>query len=169
MVPVWHSRTDMASDKEQGGSLHNPLLPTLTRPLASRFDQMFPVLSAAEIDRVRHFGDVRRFHPGELLCRVGKPSPGMYVILSGRVTTVSRDPLGRPMPAGEFIQMIGGTAQDLEVVPGEVVAELGQLSGNPSAIDVQAVEEVEAIRFRPTSFGRCSSPRRSLGNGFCVR
>jgi len=135
----------MASDKEQGGSLHNPLLPTLTGPLASRFDQMFPVLSAAEIDRVRHFGDVRRFHPGELLCRVGKPSPGMYVILSGRVTTVSRDPLGRPMPAGEFIQMIGGTAQDLEVVPGEVVAELGQLSGNPSAIDVQAVEEVEAI------------------------
>src|SRR5215472_11623627 len=41
--------------------------------------------------------------------------------------------------------MIGGTPEDLEVVPGEVVAELGQLSGNPSAIDVQAVEEVEAI------------------------
>src|SRR5215813_9055558 len=142
---VRHSGTDMASEKEQGGGLHNPPRPTLTGPLASRLDQMFPVLSAAEIDRVRHFGEVRRFHPGELLCRVGKPSPGMYVILSGRVTTLSRDPLGRAMPAGEFIQMIGGTAQDLDVVPGEVLAELGQLSGNPSAIDAQAVEEVEAI------------------------
>src|SRR5215510_1070715 len=144
MIPVRHSGTDMASEKEQEHSLHKPPRPP-TGPLASRLDQMFPVLSAAEIDRVRHFGEVRRFHPGELLCRVGKPSPGMYVILSGRVTTLSRDPLGRAMPAGEFIQMIGGTAQDLEVVPGEVLAELGQLSGNPSAIDVQAVEEVEAI------------------------
>src|SRR5499433_3474809 len=106
---------------------------------------MFPVLSPAEIDRVRHFGDVHRFRPGELLCRVGKPSPGMYVILAGRVKVVGRDPLGRSMPVGEFIQMIGGTPEDLEIVPGEVVAELGQLSGNPSAIDVQAVEEVEAI------------------------
>jgi len=134
----------MASEKDQERSLHTPPRPT-TGPLASRFDQMFPVLSAAEIDRVRHFGDVRRFHPGELLLRVGKPSPGMYVILSGRVATRGRDALGRSMPVGEFIQMIGGTPEDLEVVPGEVVAELGQLSGNPSAMDVQAVEEVEAI------------------------
>src|SRR5499433_1254027 len=110
---------------------------------------MFPVLSPAEIDRVRHFGDVHRFRPGELLCRVGKPSPGMYVILAGRVKVVGRDPLGRSMPVGEFIQMIGGTPEDLEVVPGEVVAELGQLSGNPSAIDVQAIDEVEAIIVPP--------------------
>ena len=37
--------------------------------LASRFHQMFPVLSPAEIDRVRRFGEVRRFPAGELLCR----------------------------------------------------------------------------------------------------
>ena len=135
----------MASEKEQERSLHKPPRPAPTGPLASRFDQMFPVLSPAEIDRVRHFGDVRRFRPGELLCRVGKPSPGMYVILAGRVKVVGRDALGRSMSPDEFLQRIGGTPEDLEVVPGEVVAELGQLSGNPSALDVQAVEEVEAI------------------------
>ena len=74
--------------------------------LARRFDQMFPVLSPAEIDRVRRFGDVRRFAPGELLCRVGKPSPGMYVILSGRLAVVSRDALGRSLPLAEFVQLV---------------------------------------------------------------
>jgi thioredoxin reductase (NADPH) len=117
--------------------------------LTSRFDQMFPVLSSAEIERVRRFGDVRRFRPGELLCRVGKPSPGMYVILSGRVKVAARDALGRSMPAGEFLQMVGGTPEDMDVVPGEVLAELGQLSGNPSAIDAQAIEEVETIIVPP--------------------
>src|ERR1700756_3480776 len=53
--------------------------------LASRFHQMFPVLSAAEIDRVRRFGEIRRFQAGEFLSRAGEAAPPMYVILSGRV------------------------------------------------------------------------------------
>jgi len=117
--------------------------------LARRFDQMFPVLSSAEIDRVRRHGDVRRFRPGELLCRVGKPSPGMYVILSGRLAVVTRDPFGRALPVAEYGQMIGGTPEEMEVLPGEFIADLGTLSDKPSAIDVQAVEEVEAIVVPP--------------------
>ncbi|HZW91193.1 MAG TPA: cyclic nucleotide-binding domain-containing protein [Myxococcaceae bacterium] len=108
--------------------------------LARRFDQMFPVLTAAEIDRVRRFGDVRRFGPGELLARVGKRSPGMYLILSGRLAVVSRDPLGRALPVAAFAQLIGGTLEEMEVLPGEVVADLGTLTDKPSAMDVQAVE-----------------------------
>src|SRR5499433_4338732 len=125
----------MASEKDQERSLHTPP----TGPLASRLDQMFPVLSPAEIDRVRRFGDVRRFSPGELLCRVGKPSPGMYVILSGRLAVVSRDPLGRSFPIAEFGRMIGGTPEESEILPGEFVADLGTLTEKPSAIDVQVV------------------------------
>jgi thioredoxin reductase (NADPH) len=124
-----------------------PLMPT--GALTRRFDQMFPVLSAAEIERVRRFGDVRRFQPGELLCRVGKPSPGMYVILSGRMAVVSRDPLGRSLPVAEFVQRMGGTPEEMEILPGEFLADLGTLSNKPSAIDVQAVEEVEAIIVPP--------------------
>ena len=73
----------------------------------------------------------------------------MYVILAGRVKVVGRDALGRSMSPDEFLQRIGGTPEDLDVVPGEVIAELGQLSGNPSAIDVQAIDEVEAIVVPP--------------------
>ena len=115
------------------------------RVLTSRFDQTFPVLSPVEIDRVRQFGELRRFQSGQLLCRVGEPSPGMYVILSGRVRVVSRDAFGRSLSAAEFAQMTGGAPEDMDVVPGEVLADLGQLSGAPSAIDVQAIDEVEAI------------------------
>src|SRR5262249_53048599 len=139
----------MASEKKPEGSLHHPPQPTPSGELASRFEQMFPVLSLAEIDRVRRFGDVRRFRAGELLCRTGKPTPGMYVILSGRVKTVGRDALGRTMSPDKFLQQIGGTPDDLEVVPGEVLAELGQLTGNPSPIDVQAISDVEAIVVPP--------------------
>jgi thioredoxin reductase (NADPH) len=117
--------------------------------LARRFDQMFPVLSSAEIDRVRRLGEVRRFQPGELLCRAGKPSPGMYLILSGRLAAVSRDPFGRSLPMADFAQLVGGTPEEMEILPGEVLAELGTLTGKPSAIDVQAVEEVEAIVVPP--------------------
>jgi thioredoxin reductase (NADPH) len=123
--------------------------PAPTGALARRFDQMFPVLTSAEMDRVRRFGDVRRFSPGELLCRVGKPSPGMYVILSGKLAVVSRDPLGRSLPVAEFGQMLGGTPEEMEILPGEFLADLGTLSDKPSAIDVQAVEEVEAILVPP--------------------
>jgi thioredoxin reductase (NADPH) len=120
-----------------------------TGALARRFDQMFPVLPAAEIERVRRFGELRRFQPGELLCRVGKPSPGMYVILSGRLSVVSRDPLGRSLPIAEFAQHIGGTPEEMEILPGEFVADLGTLTDKPSALDVQALEEVAAIVVPP--------------------
>jgi thioredoxin reductase (NADPH) len=110
---------------------------------------MFPVLSPAEIERIRRFGEVRRFQPGELLCRVGKPSPGMYVILSGRMAVVSRDPLGRSLPVADFVQRMGGTPEEMEILPGEFLADLGTLTNKPSAIDVQAIEEVEAIVVPP--------------------
>src|SRR5215470_11327917 len=126
-----------------------PQPPMPTGALSRRFDQMFPVLSPAEIDRVRRFGDVRRFRPGELLCRVGKPSPGMYVILSGRLAVVSRDPFGKAFPVAEYGQMIGGTPEEMEILPGEFIADLGTLTDKPSAIDVQAVEDVEALIVPP--------------------
>ena len=138
----------MTSESEAGNAPQMPR-PTPTGVLARRFDQMFPVLSSPEIERIRRFGDVRRFGPGELLCRVGKPSPGMYLVLSGRLAVVSRDALGRSLPIADFAQLVGGTLEEMEILPGEVLAELGALSGKPCALDVQAVEEVEAILVPP--------------------
>lgn len=119
--------------------------------LSSRFGQMFPVLSAPEIDRVRRFGAVQRFGPGDVLSRVGKPTPGMYVILSGRVAVVGRDALGRSISATEFARMFGVSVDDMEVVPGEVLADLSHVSGHSggSPIDAYAVDEVQAIVVPP--------------------
>ena len=120
--------------------------------LASRFQQMFPVLSPAEIDRVRRFGQVRRFTAGELLFHAGEAVPGMYVILSGRVAIVPRDGLGQAAPVAMFAQLIGAPVEEMsEVVPGEVIAEVGQLSGRPdlSVFDARAVGDVEAIVVPP--------------------
>src|SRR2546427_11787460 len=105
---------------------------------------MFPVLSPAEIDRVRHFGEVRRFRPGEMLYQVGKPGPGMCGILSGRVAVAPRDGLGRTLPVAEFAQLMGASLAEMEEVPGAVMAWTWQLAGTRSVIDARAVDEVEA-------------------------
>jgi len=76
----------------------------------------------------------------------------MYVILSGRVAIVPRDGLGQAVPVATFAQLIGAPIEEMtEVVPGEVMAEIGQLSGRPdlSVFDARAVGDVEAIVVPP--------------------
>src|SRR4029079_17304577 len=95
-----------------------------------------------EIDRVRRFGDVRRYPAGELLFHAGETVPGMYVILSGRVAILPRDGLGQAVPVAAFAHLIGAPMEEMtEVVPGEVMAEIGQLSGRAdlSVFDARAL------------------------------
>ena len=140
--------------------------PTSNAALASRFHQMFPVLSAAEIDRVRRFGEVRRFPAGGLLFQAGEAVPGMYVILSGRVAIVPRDGLGQTVPVAAFAQLIGAPMEEMtEVVPGEVMAEIGQLSGRQdlSVFDARAVGDVEAIVVPPEALRTLLVAEAELG------
>ena len=134
--------------------------------LASRFQQMFPVLSPAEIDRVRRFGQVRRFPDGDLLFRTGQPVPGMYVILSGKVAIMPKDGLGQSVPVDAFAQMIGAPIDEMkEVVPGEVMAELGQLSGRAelAVFDARAVGDVETIVVPPDALRTLLVEEAELG------
>ena len=141
-------------------------LPTPNGALASRFHQMFPVLSPAEIDRIRRFGEVRRFPAGQLLFQAGEAVPGMYVILSGRVAIQPRDGLGQSVPVDAFAQMIGAPLEEMtEVVPGEVIAEIGQLSGRAdlSVFDARAVGDVEAIVVPPEALRTLLVAEAELG------
>jgi thioredoxin reductase (NADPH) len=134
--------------------------------LESRFQQMFPVLSPAEIDRVRRFGEVRRFSDGDLLFQTGKPVPGMYVILAGKVAIVPKDGLGQAVPVDAFAQMIGAPIDEMtEVVPGEVMAELGQLSGRQdlAVFDARAVGDVETIVVPPDALRALLVEEAELG------
>src|SRR5258707_2852266 len=99
----------------------------------TRREQMFPKLEPLEIDRLRRFGEVRRYAAGEALFVTGDIAPGMSVLIKGSVRVTRRDPLGHSAPI-------------VEQGPGEFVAEVGQLSGQPAFVDVHAVDDVEALQ-----------------------
>ena len=67
----------------------------------TRREQMFPKLEPGEIDRLRRFGQVRRYAAGEALFVTGEIAPGMYVLIKGSVRVIRRDPLGHSAPIVE--------------------------------------------------------------------
>ena len=56
-----------------------------------RDEHVFPKLTPQEIDRLRRFGEVRRYAPGDALFVTGDVAPGMYVLIKGSVR-VTRPP-----------------------------------------------------------------------------
>src|ERR1700687_5794100 len=98
----------------------------------TRREQMFPKLEPCEIDRLRRFGQVRRYRPGEALFVTGEVAPGMFVLIKGSVRVIRRDALGHSAPI-------------VKQGPGEFVAEVGQLSRQPAFVDVHAIDDVEAL------------------------
>jgi len=102
----------------------------------SRRQQIFPKLDQTEIDRLRRFGEVRRFEDGEMLFAAGTVAPGMFVILSGAVPVTQTD---------EF----GDSRLLVEHGPGHFLAELAQLAGRPSLVDARAKGEVETLLIPP--------------------
>src|SRR6478736_1663449 len=102
----------------------------------TRPEQTFPTLTSAEIERMRHFGEVRNYADGEFLFETGKPGPGMFVVLKGHVAITQRDGLGHVTPV-------------VDQGPGQFLAELGQLSGRPALVDGHAEGDVETLLIPP--------------------
>jgi thioredoxin reductase (NADPH) len=103
---------------------------------ASRRDQMFPVLTAVEIARIRRFGQVVQYQRGQRLVVAGEPGPGMSVVLKGAVTISQRDGMGHVAPIARH-------------GPGQFLGEVGQLSGKPALVDGVAEEDVQALLVPP--------------------
>src|SRR5215813_921074 len=101
-----------------------------------RYEQTFPTLTPHEIDRMRRFGEVRRYKDGEALFETGKPGPGMFVVLSGHVLITQRDGLGHVTPI-------------IDQPPGQFLAEIGQLSGRVALVDGCAEGDVETLLIPP--------------------
>ncbi|WP_157264296.1 FAD-dependent oxidoreductase [Azohydromonas aeria] len=104
--------------------------------LLSRRHQMFPLLTAAEIARMRRFGAPCAWAPGSLLLESGRPGAGLFVVLRGAVEVCQRDGLGHVVPI-------------IRMGPGHFVGEVGSLTGRPSLVDARAEEEVEALLLAP--------------------
>ena len=110
--------------------------PAAASIIETRRHQMFPTLEAAEIERVRRFGEVCRYAPGEALTTLGHVARGFMVILAGHVEMTQR----------------GESGQHTLIVthgPGQFMGELAQLAGRPSLVDGTATEPVEALIIPP--------------------
>jgi thioredoxin reductase (NADPH) len=113
--------------------------PVTAAPLGARHprhDQMFPVLTGAEIARIRRFGRDVGYGDGDYLFQAGELAPGMLVILGGQVSITARDGLGHVAPIAEQ-------------GPGQFVAETGQLTNSQSLVDARAEGPVEALLIDP--------------------
>jgi thioredoxin reductase (NADPH) len=98
----------------------------------TRYDQMFPTLEEAEIERLRRFGEMRAFREGERLVSTGEVSPGLFVVVRGEATVTQHSVLGHDQP------IVAHRA-------GSFLGELAQLSGQPSLVDAHATRPVDAL------------------------
>jgi thioredoxin reductase (NADPH) len=115
-----------------------------------RNEQMFPKLTPNEIDRLHRFGEVRHYARGEALFVTGSVAPGMCVLIKGSVRVTRRDPLGHSAPI-------------VEQGPGDFVADVGQLSGQPAFVDVHAIDDVEALLIPPENLRTLMIEEPELG------
>ncbi|MBA5690017.1 FAD-dependent oxidoreductase [Rugamonas apoptosis] len=100
--------------------------------IESRRHQIFPVLSAADIKRMRRFGHVRHFADGERVFEAGRTSFGLMLVLAGRIAVSRYDGLGN-------------TSLITEHGPGQFSGEVAQLSGRPSLGNGTAIGAVEVL------------------------
>src|SRR5437868_12596824 len=123
----------MAVDPTTGNKLAGSAPLTIACP---SHEQTFPMLTPAETARMRRFGDIKTYKPGEKLFETGKPGPGMFVVLSGHVAITQRDGLGHVTPV-------------IDEGPGQFLAEIGQLSGRAALVDGHAEGDVETLLIPP--------------------
>jgi thioredoxin reductase (NADPH) len=74
----------------------------------------------------------------------------MYVLIKGSVRVTRRDPFGHSAPI-------------VEQGPGDFVAEVGQLSGQPAFVDVHAIDDVEALLIPPENLRALMIEEPELG------
>src|SRR5215203_2469315 len=97
---------------------------------------MFPVLRPSEVERLRRFGKVRSYAPGEALAKAGEAGHGLAIVLAGTVEITRRE----------------GSASGVSIIthrPGAFMGELAQLSGRPALVDAYAQEPVDALIIPP--------------------
>ncbi|WP_144109869.1 FAD-dependent oxidoreductase [Paraburkholderia sp. BCC1886] len=119
-----------------GDALPHPELEMPYSSLEYRQHQMFPRLSAGEIQSLRRFATPRSFRAGELIFETGKVALGLFVLLHGRVRIASRDSFGRSTVITEH-------------EAGHFMAEMAQLSGKPALIDGIALTDVDTLVIEP--------------------
>lgn len=111
---------------------------------------MFPVLDERDIGRLKRFGTARRWPAGSAITRAGEVSPGLVLLLSGKIAVN----LGGAYSPSETL---------VEYGPGQFLGELAQLSDHPAQADAIAVTDVESIVIPPQSLRDVMVQEAELG------
>ena len=127
-----------------------PQAASISAVLYPRHEQTFPTLTPKEIERMRRFGDIRKYADGEKLFETGKPGPGMFVVLKGSVAITQRDGMGHVTPV-------------IEQGVGQFLAEIGQLSNRRALVDGTADGDVETLLIPSESLRRLLVAEADLG------
>jgi thioredoxin reductase (NADPH) len=113
--------------------------------------RMFPQFTAEEMDRIRHFGEIRHDASGTPLLVTGDIAPGLFVLIRGHARIVRHDALGHLAPI-------------VDMEPGDIIGEIGQLCSRPALVDAQATEDVEALVIPPGHLRRLMLAEPELGD-----
>jgi thioredoxin reductase (NADPH) len=116
---------------------------------ATRAAQMFPRLNEEEIARLTRFGEPRSFRSGDLVASPGKVSPGLLLILSGKLEVLRTD-------SGKGTHIVTHER-------GNFSGELANLSGRPSLTQARALSEIEALVIPPAKLRALLVAEADLG------
>jgi thioredoxin reductase (NADPH) len=98
---------------------------------SSRVEQIFPILTPAQINRIAVHGHMRAIQPGQVLVEQGDSTVPFFVVVSGKLEIV------RPSCAGEtFITSHG---------PGQFTGEVNMLSGRRALARMRATKHGQVI------------------------
>jgi CRP-like cAMP-binding protein len=89
---------------------------------------------------LKEYGEERELSSGDVLCRQGLESDGVFYLESGRLGAYREEP-----GASYFLS---------EILPGNLVGELGATTGWPRTATVRAEEEARVIHVSTADFRR---------------
>ena len=96
-----------------------------------RAEQIFPTLTAPQIERVAQHGHIREVKPGDILFEAGQTPVPFFVVTKGQIEIV------RPASAADTVVRV--------FRPGEFTGEANMLSGRPALMLARAIEAGEVI------------------------
>lgn len=106
-------------------------IPTALPLTSSRTEQIFPILTSAQILRIAEHGKTRVTQRGEVLVEPGDSTVPLFLVVLGELQVV------RPSGASETIVAVYG--------PGQFTGEVNMLSGRPAIHQIRVTEPGEVI------------------------
>ncbi len=108
-------------------------------------------LAAQPLEEVADLFEGRSLAAGEVLLRAGSPGPGLFLLVTGRCQVL----------AGEA----GAESEVARLGPGEVLGEIGLVTGAPANATVRALQPCELLFLPRERFGRLLGVHPHLREG----